>query len=175
MGTRSAGRGSRPPGRRRLAALALTALALLVPAVPAGLAAEPPLEPLDRFPQTTLRIESTTGTHEFSAWVAATEPRRNRGLMMVKSLPKNRGMLFLFDAPQVAVFWMKDTLIPLDLLFIARDGRVIRIVERATPLSESQIDSMGVVGAVLELAGGTSARLGIKPGDRVHHAAFGNR
>lgn len=134
-----------------------------------------PLEPLDHFPQTKVRVESASGSHEFSAWVAATEPRRNQGLMQVKSLPPNRGMLFLFDAPQVAIFWMKDTLIPLDLLFIARDGRVIRLVERATPMSESLINSMGVVSAVLELAGGTSAKLGIKAGDRVHHAAFGDR
>ena len=120
-----------------------------------------------------MRVDSATGTHEFSAWVAMTEARRNQGLMQVKSLPPNRGMLFLFDAPQVAIFWMKNTLIPLDLLFIARDGRVIRLVENATPMSESLINSMGVVSAVLELAGGTSARLGIKAGDRVRHPAFG--
>jgi uncharacterized membrane protein (UPF0127 family) len=93
--------------------------------------------------------------------------------MYVKSLPASRGMLFLFDAPQVATFWMKNTLIPLDLLFIAADGRIIHIVENATPLSEARIDSMGIVTGVLELAGGSSRRLGLKAGDRVRYPAFG--
>lgn len=137
-------------------------------------AAQPPREPLERFPAGELSIESGGRTHPFKVWIAATEPRRNQGLMYVKSLPAARGMLFLFEAPQVASFWMKNTLIPLDLLFIATDGRIIRVVENATPLSEATINSMGVVLGVLELAGGTSHRLGLKAGDRVRYPAFGN-
>ncbi len=95
--------------------------------------------------------------------------------MYVKSLPAARGMLFLFDAPQVTSFWMKNTFIPLDLLFIAPNGRIIRIAENATPFSEATIDSMGLVTGVLEVAGGTSRRLGFKAGDRVRHPAFGER
>ena len=93
--------------------------------------------------------------------------------MYVKSLAPAHGMLFLFDAPQLASFWMKNTLIPLDLLFIAPDGRIIRVAANATPLSVATIDSMGVVSGVLEVAGGTSARLGIKAGDRIRYPAFG--
>ncbi len=115
-------------------------------------------------------VDSGGHRHVFKAWIAATEPRRNRGLMQVKALAPGRGMLFVFGAPQVTSFWMKNTLIPLDLLFIAPDGRVIRIVENATPLSEATISSMGVVTGVLELAGGTSLRLGLRPGDRVSYA-----
>jgi uncharacterized protein len=150
------------------------ALALLLVVGPAARAADPAQEPLDRLPSADLSVESGGHSHPFKVWIAATEPRRNQGLMYVKSLPATRGMLFLFDAPQVASFWMKNTLIPLDLLFIAPDGRVIRIAENAVPLSEATIESMGVVSGVLEVAGGTSRRLGFKAGDRVHSPAFGN-
>jgi uncharacterized protein len=141
---------------------------------PAAQAADPPREPLERFPSAELAVESGGRSHPFTVWIAASEPRRNQGLMYVKSLPATRGMLFLFDAPQVAAFWMKNTLIPLDLLFIAPNGRIIHIAENAVPLSEGAIESMGIVGGVLELAGGTSRRLGFRAGDRVRYAAFGN-
>jgi hypothetical protein len=147
------------------------ALLALVAALAGARAAEPPPEPLDRFPSGELAIDSAAGSHAFKVWVAATEPRRNQGLMYVKSLPAGRGMLFLFDAPQTATFWMKNTLIPLDLLFIAPDGRVIRIVENATPLSEATISSMGIVSGVLELAGGASHKLGLRTGDQVRYPA----
>jgi len=149
------------------------ALALLL-ATTAVQAADPPREPLERLPSAELAVESGGRSHRFTVWIAATEPRRNQGLMYVKSLPAARGMLFLFEAPQVATFWMKNTLIPLDLLFIAPDGRIIRIAENAVPRSEAAIESMGVVSGVLELAGGTSRRLGFRAGDRVRYAAFGN-
>ena len=168
MGTRYA----RP--RRTVATLRAAALVVLLAAAgPATRAAEPAREPLAHFPVATLAVESGGHAHSFKVWIAATEPRRNQGLMFVKSLPAQRGMLFLFDAPQITAFWMKNTLIPLDLLFIAPDGRIIRIAENATPLSEAAINSMGVVTGVLEVAGGTSARLGFKAGDRVRHPAFG--
>lgn len=156
-----------------LIAAAGLALALLLAPGPAAPAAEAEREPLDRLPTAELSVESQGRSHPFKVWIAATEPRRNQGLMFVPKLPATRGMLFLFDGPQVATFWMKNTLIPLDLLFIAPDGRIIRIAENAVPHSEATIDSMGVVLGVLEVAGGTSQRLGFKAGDRVHYEAFG--
>ena len=139
----------------------------------AASAADADREPLDRLPTAELTVESGGRSHPFKVWIAATEPRRNQGLMFVPKLPAARGMLFLFDGPQVATFWMKNTLIPLDLLFIAPDGRVIRIAENAVPHSEATIDSMGVVLGVLEVAGGTSRRLGFRAGDRVRYESFG--
>lgn len=177
MGTRHA-RTDGATGQRSIAALRAAArgcaLALLLLAGAAARAADPPREPLERLPTATLSVESGGRSHPFTVWIAATEPRRNQGLMYVKSLPASRGMLFLFDAPQVASFWMRNTLIPLDLLFIAPNGRIIRIAENAVPLSEATIESMGVVTGVLEVAGGTSQRLGLRAGDRVRYPAFGN-
>jgi uncharacterized membrane protein (UPF0127 family) len=152
-----------------------TALASLLLA--AGVAQSQPaqLEPLSHFPSTTLTVESSGRVHRFNAWVADTEPRHEQGLMFVKALPPNQGMLFLFQAPQPTAFWMKNTLIPLDMLFIAPDGRIVRIAERTEPLSLKQVDSMGIILGVLELDGGTAERLKIHTGDRVRHPAFGAR
>ena len=174
MGTRHPGRARTGPHPACGLSAVLAALALLLAALGAARAADPPRESLDHFPTAELSVESGGRSHAFKVWIAATEPRRNQGLMYVEALPAARGMLFLFDAPQAAAFWMKNTLISLDLLFIAPDGRVIRIAENATPMSEATIDSMGLVSGVLELAGGTSRRLGFKVGDRVRYAAFGN-
>ena len=157
------------------ALLALVTFAALLGAAPLLGADARPHEPLANFPSTTLSVEASGATHTFRVYVASTEARRNQGLMFVKSLAADRGMLFMFERPQVTGFWMENTFIPLDMLFIAADGRIIRIVENATPRSRATISSMGVVLGVLELAGGTSAKLGIRPGDRVHYPAFGGR
>jgi uncharacterized membrane protein (UPF0127 family) len=156
----------------RYALAALIACGTLLAAVPPPARATELREPLARFPTGEVTVDSLSSRHVFKVWVADTEPHRSQGLMWTKSLPSDHGMLFLFDPPQTVSFWMKNTLIPLDLLFVAPDGRVIRIAERARPLSLAKIDSLGIVRGVLELAGGTSARLGIKPGDRLHHPAF---
>jgi uncharacterized membrane protein (UPF0127 family) len=92
--------------------------------------------------------------------------------MYVKQLGRREGMLFLFDSVRPQTFWMKNTLIPLDLVFIAADGTIIRIAANAAPMSENLISSMGPVLGVLEVAGGTTARLGIAPGDRVRYPSF---
>ena len=160
---------SRRPSRR-WAAVALIAL-LHAPAHADG----PAIEPLARFPTAELTVDLGGRSQPFTAWVAATEARREQGLMYVKTLAPKRGMLFLFDQPQLANFWMKNTLIPLDLLFIAPDGRIIRVAANATPRSLATISSMGAVKGVLEVAGGTAERLGIRPGHRVRHPAFGDR
>jgi uncharacterized membrane protein (UPF0127 family) len=132
-------------------------------------------EPLDRFAQSALTIDSGGRSHAFRIWLADTPPRREQGLMWIRSLPADRGMLFVFERPQPVSFWMKNTFVPLDLLFVAPDGRVIRIAENARPQTLDAIDSMGVVLGVLELKGGTAKRLGLKPGDRLKHPAFAAR
>jgi len=117
--------------------------------------------------QSTLEIVSKTGVHVFTVEMAATEEQREKGLMFRKSLPEGQGMLFDFHQEQSVSFWMKNTYIPLDMIFIRADGRILRIVENAEPLSERMIMSGGQVLAVLEVIGGTARKLGIATGDRV--------
>lgn len=183
MGTRPDRRD--PCSRRALTVLGccLLAAAFAVPygtvraeSPPAAKQEPAPLrEPLDRWPQSTLGIRSGDRVHRFRVWIADTFLRREQGLMWVKQLPPDRGMLFVFEQPQLASFWMKNTFVPLDLLFVAPDGRVIRIAENARPHSLDTIDSMGYVTGVLELPGGTAQRLSLRSGDTVLHPAFGRR
>lgn len=126
--------------------------------------------PASLFPdlQTTeVEIKTASGTHAFSAWIAADDPSRERGLMYVRELPPNQGMLFLFDEPQYAAFWMKNTYLSLDLVFIAADGRVVNVAHDATPHALAPIPSRGPVTAVLELVAGSARRIGLVAGDRV--------
>lgn len=117
-------------------------------------------------------IQTAKGERAFQVEVVREERDRNRGLMFRQSLPENGGMLFDYDPPQEIAFWMKNTYIALDIIFIDASGRIIRIAENTSPLSLERIPSGGVARAVLEINGGMSATLGIKPGDRVHHALF---
>ena len=119
-----------------------------------------------------LVIESASGPHRFTVEIARTDAERTRGLMFREHLDPDAGMLFLYVEDQPVAMWMRNTLIPLDMLFIARDGRIVKIAERAVPLSETVIGSEGSVAAVLELNGGTAERLGLRRGDRVRYAAF---
>ena len=100
-------------------------------------------------------------THRFDVEVARTDAEQDRGLMFRTSLPENGGMLFPFKKPRIGSFWMKNTLIPLDMIFIRADGSIDRIAENTIPESLEPVVSGGEVSAVLELAGGTAARLGI--------------
>jgi uncharacterized membrane protein (UPF0127 family) len=136
-------------------------------------AQEPAVEPLDSFPRGHLEIEARSGRQPFEVWIADTAPRRAQGLMFVKALAPQRGMLFLYREPRVVSMWMKNTLIPLDMLFVAADGRIIRIAPRTTPHSLATITSMGPVTGVIEIAGGEAERLGIETGARVLYPAFG--
>ena len=124
-------------------------------------------------PPQTLEIVSKTGVHSFAVEMAATEAEREKGLMYRKELPEGQGMLFDFHQEQEVGFWMKNTYIPLDMIFIQGDGRILRIAERTEPLSTQVIPSNGPVRAVLEVIGGTAEKLGIAPGDRVAFAPFG--
>ena len=87
-----------------------------------------------------------------------------------ESVAPDRGMIFPYDPPQVASFWMKNTLIPLDMIFIGADGRIAHIGANTVPLSLDPVSSNGPVAAVLEIAGGRAAELGIQVGDRVEWA-----
>ncbi len=125
------------------------------------------------FAKTRLAIETQTGQrYPFTVEVADTPEQREQGLMFRDHLPDDGGMLFVFPTPHVASFWMRNTFISLDIIFVARDGRIVSIHERAVPGSNAVISSTSPVGAVLELKGGTTARLGIRPGDRLIHATF---
>ena len=123
----------------------------------------------------TLEIASKSGVHAFAVEIAATEAEREKGLMYRKELPEGRGMLFDFHREQEVGFWMQNTYIPLDMIFIRGDGRILRIAENTKPLSTRIIPSNGPVRWVLEVIGGTAAKLGIAPGDRVASPAFNRK
>lgn len=118
-------------------------------------------------PQAEVEIATASGSHRFRVWIAADDRSRTRGLMFVRELPADRGMLFLFPTPQPATFWMKNTYVPLDLVFIDPTGRVLNIGRDARPLSVAPIQSEGPVIAVLEVQAGTAARIDLASGDRV--------
>jgi uncharacterized membrane protein (UPF0127 family) len=122
----------------------------------------------------TLEIVSATGVHAFNVELATTEPERERGLMFRKELPQGQGMLFDFFTDQPVSFWMHNTYISLDLIFIRSDGRIARIAESAEPMSDNLIPSGAPVRAVLEVVAGTARDLGIKAGDKVINPIFGN-
>jgi uncharacterized membrane protein (UPF0127 family) len=125
--------------------------------------------------QQTLEIASKTGVHTFAVEVVDDDTDRAKGLMYRKALPEGRGMLFDFHRDQDVSFWMQNTYIPLDMVFISGDGRILRIQENTEPLSTRLIPSGGPVRAVLEVIGGTTRKLGIAPGDRVASPIFNAR
>src|SRR5258708_1702532 len=155
-------RRSRPLPMRR--GLLVLLAALLVVILPLGRLAAAELQPLE--------IASKSGVHVFAVEMASTPAEQARGLMDRRGLPEGQGMLFDFHHEQLTSFWMKNTYIPLDMIFIRGDGRILRIVENTVPLSEVLIPSGGPVRAVLEVNGGTAKKLGIAPGDRVAHPIF---
>ena len=120
----------------------------------------------------TLEIASKTGVHAFAVEMAENDADRAKGLMFRKELPEGRGMLFDFHREQDVTFWMENTYIPLDMIFIRGDGRILRIAENTEPLSTRMIPSGGPVRAVLEVIGGTARKMGIEPGDRVAASIF---
>jgi uncharacterized protein len=120
-----------------------------------------------RLKQDRLWLVTAAGERAIDIEVAETEEEKALGLMYRTSLDDAHGMLFPYGQPQELTMWMHNTLIPLDMVFIRGDGVVHRIEERAEPMSDRIISSDGPVTTVLELAGGASARLGLKPGDHV--------
>lgn len=125
--------------------------------------------------RTIVEIASKTGMHAFAVELATTDAERAQGLMNRKELPEGQGMLFDFHRDQEVGFWMKNTYISLDMIFIRSDGRIMRIAENTQPLSEKIVPSNGPVRAVLEVIAGTSRKLGIAVGDHVAHPIFTGR
>ncbi len=145
-------------GRRAVLALGLFLLAA------AATAQEAVLEPL--------AIATREGRRAFQVEVMRDDASRARGLMFRRSMPPDRGMLFDFEQVAPVAMWMKNTYLPLDMLFIRADGTVARVAADTEPLSTKVVPSGEPVLAVLELNAGTAARLGIRAGDRVEHGLF---
>ncbi|HEX6638911.1 MAG TPA: DUF192 domain-containing protein [Steroidobacteraceae bacterium] len=164
------------PLRRAARALLTSLLAVVALAAAGPLAAQmAALEDLDSFPRAKLEITGGGKSLEFDIWVADTPQRMAQGLMFVRSLPPQRGMLFVHDSPRTLSMWMKNTYIPLDMVFIDARGRIQQIVAQTTPHSLDTIRSNNPALAVLEIGGGEAQRLGIKAGQRVNHPAFSKR
>ena len=125
-------------------------------------------------PQKLEAIRLTAGIHVIHAELATTPQQREIGLMMRPEMAANDGMLFVFEQPGQQCFWMKNTLIPLDMVFIAPDGRVLRIESNAEPLSTTVIPSEGDISAVLELKGGEADKIGLRRGDKVIYPGLAN-
>ncbi|WP_043748367.1 DUF192 domain-containing protein [Methylobacterium nodulans] len=152
---------------RPSAAAALAVLVLVLALAPWPLRAEGPTEPLT--------IVSRSGRHAFQVEVMRDDAGRAQGLMFRRSMAPDHGMLFDFAQVAPVTMWMKNTYLPLDMLFIRADGTVARIAADTEPLSTRTISSGGPVLAVLELNAGTAAKLGLRPGDKVEHPLFKGR
>ena len=148
--------------RRRF--LALTFAALIVTGAKG---AEP-------FAASSLTLVTAKGSFRFTVEMAVDDPQRTLGLQFRESLAAHAGMLFDYGSTRPVAMWMKNTLVPLDMLFISADGRVVNIATGTVPKSLTSIPSSGPVRAVLEINAGTAARLGIVPGDWVKHPIFGS-
>lgn len=156
----------RTPADRRQALLAgaVAGLAMLAPATPA-LAGEPPTEPLT--------ITTRDGAvHRFAVELALTPEQQQRGLMFREAMAADRGMLFDFGVTRPVAMWMRNTRLPLDMLFVDAAGTVAGVAADAVPYSETVIPSPRPVRFVLELNAGTARRLGIAAGDRASHPLF---
>lgn len=155
--------------RRWVPRLAFALLALVfgpIGAIPMGtpVRAEAPIAVQDR-----LEILTAKGAVPFTVELVDTDESRSKGLMFRKEMAADHGMLFDFRHEQPVWFWMKNTYLPLDMIFARADGRVVSVARDATPLSEETIASGGSVRFVFEVMAGTADRLGVKPGDRLVH------
>jgi hypothetical protein len=148
--------------------------AVLVPLLALGLlTADLEFSPAAAFERGTLTIETEAGaSHRFEVELAIDDADRSRGLMFRESMPADHGMLFDFERPQQVTMWMRNTILPLDMLFIEETGRIAWVAADTKPFSEELIEAPTPVRAVLELNAGTAKRLGIAPGARVVHELF---
>ena len=154
--------------RRNLLATIAAACALTACAAADKGRADPLLEDLEV-------VTAKGQTHRFEVEIADTDQERALGLMNRESLPRDRGMLFQFEEMGERAFWMRNTYIPLDIIYIAADGKIVSIARNTTPFSEAPIPSNGPANGVLEINGGQAAELGIEPGDTVKHPFFKNK
>jgi hypothetical protein len=154
--------------------LAAALLCLGLASSVAALGADEAVRPLSSFPRERIAIETRSARrHVFDAWRADTDELRAQGLMFVKSLRPDQAMIFVYDPRQYVAMWMKNTLIPLDMLFVDPAGCVVTVHQRAQPGSLATIRGDGPIALVVELAGGTAADLGIGLGDRVARPEIG--
>ncbi|HEV2300451.1 MAG TPA: DUF192 domain-containing protein [Stellaceae bacterium] len=149
-------------------------LFVLVAAASLGLAGCAAGSQLQTFPKSSLVIRTAQGPRHFDIEVAETEAQMEQGLMYRRRLAPDAGMLFDYQKPSMAMMWMKNTLIPLDMLFVGEEGRIVNIHTNAVPESLDIIRAHAPVRAVIELNGGAAALFGIKPGDEVVYPIFGN-
>jgi uncharacterized protein len=122
----------------------------------------------------TITIDTDHGSQKFQVEIADTDASRERGLMFRKTMEPDHGMLFVFPIDEGVAFWMKNTILPLDMVFIRDDGTISSVAPNATPFSTQEIASVEMVRAVLELNAGRAAALGIVPGGVIHAQAFHN-
>ncbi len=125
------------------------------------------VHPVSGLPVVPLTVTSDGKAHTFQVEVAKTEAEQAKGLMFRTELGPDEGMIFPKDPPERSAFWMRNTVIPLDIIFIGTDHRILNIAANAVPYDETPLPSTGITSGVLELAGGRAAELGIKPGDKV--------
>jgi len=151
-------------GKRIRSAFQLLGVTVLLAVSGLSAAAQQGQPPL---PTETLRIKSGERMHTFEAEVAATDRQRARGLMFREEMAADRGMLFIFEGEGERYFWMKNTPLPLDIVYIGEAGQIVSIAENTTPFSEAVIPSGKPAKFVLELNAGTTSKLGIVAGDTV--------
>ncbi len=127
-----------------------------------------------KLPTEEVTVRTADGTqHVFVTEMAMTREQQADGMMFRTEMAPNEGMLFIFPQPRRASFWMRNTLIPLDMVFVRQNGRIANIVANATPQTDTSRRSQGRVKAVFEIPGGRAAELGIRAGDLIIHPAFG--
>jgi uncharacterized protein len=159
----------------RTLALLIAVCAALLPATPQVTAAQMPAvadfqpEQLRGFARDTLVVQRNNGRDQFNIWLADTPAQQQQGLMWIQQLPADYGMLFLLPEPRGMSMWMKNTYVPLDMVFFDDRGRILRIHENAVPLSEAIIQSGAEVAGVLEILAGEAKRRGMQTGDRLLH------
>jgi uncharacterized membrane protein (UPF0127 family) len=125
------------------------------------------VHPESGLPVVPLKVKSANGAHAFRVEVATTTQEQAKGLMFRTRMGADEGMIFINNPPRPASFWMRNTVIPLDIIFIGTDHRILNIAANAVPYDETPVSSTGVTSGVLELNGGRAAELGIKAGDKV--------
>jgi len=155
---------TRARGGGRAALLALPAvLAVVAPVI-----GDDARNRLDELPSERLVLETRAdGHHEYRAWRADTPETRARGLMYVAALADDQAMIFVYDEPQIVSMWMRNTYLPLDMLFVDARGCIVSIAERTRPLSLASVESGSPVVLVVEIRGGGAAARGAKAGDRI--------
>ena len=134
---------------------------------PAATSTAAKAHPVSGLPVIALTVVAAGRQHRFMVEVARSGEEQARGLMFRTAMAADEGMIFPMSPPRHASFWMKNTVIPLDIVYIGSDRRILNIAAQTVPYSEDPLPSAGPVSGVLELVGGRAAQLGIKPGDRV--------